>query len=74
MRGRGAPGREGTEGLGDGFAAAGATGLLGIDGAAGLDAFWTERIAFPGAGWQEQTQLHSHLALKGFGFCRLLYR
>ena len=50
MRGRGAPGREGTEGLGDGFAAAGATGLLGIDGAAGLDAFWTERIAFPGAG------------------------
>ena len=48
--GRGAAGREGAEGLGDGFAAAGATGLLGIDGAAGLEAFLTERIVFPGAG------------------------
>ena len=54
MRGSGASGREGAEGFGDGFAAVGAVGaagLLGMDGAAGLDAFLTERIAFPGAGF-----------------------
>lgn len=50
MRGRGASGREGAEGLGEGFAAAGALGLLGIDGAVGLAAFLTERMALPGAG------------------------
>jgi hypothetical protein len=36
--------------------------------------FGPKELLFQALAWQEQTQLHSHLALKGFGFCRLLYR
>ena len=50
MRGFSAPGRAGAEGLDAGLTSDGAAGLLGMDGVAGLVAFFTDRIALPGAG------------------------